>query len=151
MRLSSESLEENNDIQKNEKEIDNLFYDILNTDYLGNLKCDESGFLYICGYVSFKVNAKMKCNSCKCALINTNACDDAYFNDINRGKLSVPSDFVLGVCKHVLGIVQALVSKEYEEHFLLTNHQKNVIEVLGKLAVVKGNSLIANLHENKEI
>lgn len=121
-----------------------MFLEILEGNYLVNIQFDESGFLYICGYVSFKLAANVNCTYCTEFLVNNDDCQDEYFQILNRGRLSVPSDIILSIGKHVVGIAQTLVSVKYESRFLTVCDQTNVVRHLSEIAV-QNDVIISNV------
>lgn len=154
VELSAKLLEECNIINKpNIKDcqapVHASLYSVLEEDYLDNITCDESGLIYICGYASFKISTKIACKTCSTLIKKDDESgpNDSYFNSINRGGLSVPSDFVLAIAKHVIGISQALLSERYETLFLSTSCQKNTVCKLSNLAVNLDNSIEVDLKQ----
>jgi hypothetical protein len=125
-------------------EIDPKLYEILELEYLDSVQFDKSGFLYVSGYISFKLAHKNKCQSC-CQLLSKQSTNDLYFEEINRGGLSVPSDFILNIASHVIGIMNNLISEPYEDIFLTSNCQKYILHNLSMKASESDTSLIVDL------
>lgn len=98
--------------------------------YLNEYEIDESAQIYISGYASSKITKKLNCNICISFITegkgkNTN---NEYFNYLQRGGLSVPTDIVKAVLFHMCAIFEKIIndtSTEYE--FLNTCHQKNIL------------------------
>lgn len=77
----------------------------------------ESSILYIGGYAAFKIASRTKCM--QCTLFASSDCtDDSFFNEINRGGLTVPSAFVVRIGRHAFKIAYGLFSELYETLFL---------------------------------
>lgn len=86
--------------------------------------------LYICVcvvYVSFKLSTKTNCEDCHSLLTKKSMCNDKYIQSINRGGLSIPSYFILMVCKHVVGIMQTLLTEKFETLFIASKNQKQIV------------------------
>lgn len=79
---------------------------------------DASALLYVCGYISFKTASRINCFFCTGLIVGEN-CNDKYFQEINRGGLTIPSDYVVSIGEHVFRIMQTFVSEKYEHRFLL--------------------------------
>lgn len=97
--------------------------------------------LYVCGYISYKIARTIKCKYCIDVVVNNSETNDNYFKSINRGGLSVPTDFLIGISKHVLGIMQTLMSNEFEDLFLSSSNHKQIVCKLANIAIQNDNSL----------
>lgn len=95
----------------------------------------DSAIQYIAGYVSFKVSNKLKCACCISAIIceeSKEQDEQSYFEILNRGGLTVPSEFVLQVTTYVHNTLQILISESYEAKFLKCGSQKLLLITLVK-------------------
>jgi len=74
---------------------------------------------------------------------NYDTCN-TYFSYLNRGNLTIPSDTVILVGQHIYGIMQCLISNEYENAFLSVTHQQQLLIKLGTKSL-NNNDLTSNI------
>ena len=102
-----------------------LFNDFFDDD-LEDVGFPDSSLIYICGYVAFKMKTRIQCTECVALFLSHSATEDQYFQEINRGGLSVPSDLCmeLGGMAHL--VMQRLISEKYEADFVKCANQREV-------------------------
>lgn len=135
---------------KSKTQMNQRLMSVLDDNYLDNVDFDKSGLLYVCGYISFKITTNIQCKSCISLVVSPMNTDDVYFQTINRGGLSVPSDFVVCIGKHVLGIMQTLISEEFEETFLLSSDHRRDLVTLAEIGILNDNSIVVDLSKSCE-
>ena len=67
------------------------FSSILAEIYLEPVNVNENVLIYICGYSSFKAAQGLSCGLCTDFVFGSYV-NDEYFNNLNRGRLTIPSD-----------------------------------------------------------
>ena len=67
---------------------------------------------------------------CHELIVSCTEIDDNYFKDLNRGGLTVPSLVTLTIGRQAYGIMQFLVSEEYEKLFLASSQQHLLLTTL---------------------
>lgn len=77
---------------------------------------------------AFKIKHRLRCNLCYEFVESKNydTCN-TYFSDLNRGNLTIPSDTIILIGQHMYGIMQCLISNEYENAFLNVTHQQQLL------------------------
>jgi hypothetical protein len=117
---------------------------ILTTDYLSQCQIDESAQIYISGYASHKISKKIKCNICISLVTESkgNLTNNEYFNYLQRGGLSIPTDMVKNVLFHMCAIFEKIINDiSLESDFLKTIFQKTILCHLTLLSVSLDESL----------
>lgn len=104
-----------------------LFLEILDSDFLGEVDLNDPGLLYITGYASFKVKQQLSCVSCQNFIVSNEESPNEYFDSLNRGGLTVPSDIVVNAGAHMYGIMNCLISEGYERDFLQSSSQQKLL------------------------
>ena len=135
--FNPENFEEidNDVVDEQESQVGLKFLQIIETDYLNTAEIDEDLLLYIAGYAAFKLSAKVCCSTCRIIIVSNEIPDSNYFNELNRGGLTVPSKTVMMVAKHVLCITNVLISEEYEREFLKIGQQRALIRSLAEKGI----------------
>lgn len=109
-----------------------------NSSYLQNLDLDEGAKLYVCGYAVHVVAKRITCESC-CALIKLSKgefSENHYFNSLQRGGLSLPSDNVCFIFTHMYAILCDVSNKiTLEKLFLQIRNQKDVLYRLTLISI----------------
>lgn len=103
---------------------------ILETEYLNEYQIDESAQIYISGYASFKSSKKLKCNICISLITESKGAytENEYFNYLQRGGLSVPTDIVKNVLFHMCAIFEKIINDTSIEYdFLRIYNQKDIL------------------------
>jgi THAP domain/Transposase protein len=103
---------------------------ILTTDYLNQCELDESAQIYISGYASHKISRKLKCNICISLVTESkgNFTNNDYFNYLQRGGLSIPTDIVKNVLFHMCAIFEKIINdNSLESDFLKLHNQKTIL------------------------
>lgn len=101
---------------------------------------EEPSLLYICGYASHKLSMRTDCGDCT-ELLTQPCTDDVYFNELNRGGLSIPSVAIIRVGVIAHAVMKHLISEEHEKLFLENKHQKNLFVSLAKHYVLQDTEL----------
>jgi len=122
-----------------------IFSKIIDHNFLDIIDIDNPALTYICGYAAFKMKHRLHCNLCSEFIESKNydTCN-TYFSDLNRGNLTIPSDTVILIGQHIYGIMQCLISNEYENAFLSVTHQQQLLIKLGTESL-NNNDLTSNI------
>lgn len=102
-----------------------LFNDFFDDD-LEDFGFPDSSLIYICGYVAFKMKERVTCAECVALFLSDSATQDQYFQEINRGGLSVPSDLCMELGGMALLVMQRLISEKYEAVFVQCTNQREL-------------------------
>ncbi|KAJ4437015.1 hypothetical protein ANN_17147 [Periplaneta americana] len=136
LKWSSQTSEaaENIDLERNETVDVAPFFRVIQDPDTFTFEADTSSLLYISGYASFKVSSRLQCPLCIDYLVGKETSNqDIYFDNLNRGGLTLPSDFVIYVAKIAFCIVNALISRgTNEEQFVKCGNQKKLLMLLCK-------------------
>ena len=100
------------------------------SDYLENCKIDKSAQIYACGYGSHSISKKLNCQVCKSLIVleKGTQIDDTYFDHLQRGGLSVPTDEVCEFFYHMSAIFQDILSNDSVKlQFFKQNNQKDIL------------------------
>lgn len=84
-----------------------------------NWSSHGSAFIYVSGYVPFKMAHKYKCQQCVNMFVSESPVDNDYFQSIDRGGLKVPS----AICSklghmHFVTYYATSISQQNMNHFL---------------------------------
>ena len=129
---------------------DNLPTDSNDTDLLTVLdeSCDVeiedrdfSSFVFIAGYIVYKIAKKLSCNLCMLELCSYEsmvfeASDNvshqfAYIEDLDRGGLIWPTQYTTDIIMKVYAVFQCLISPLHEEKFLAVRSHQQIFMTLG--------------------
>lgn len=125
-------------------DVEKLYWEVLqksqNTPGTDPEAFDNDVLIYVCGYASFKIQAKILCKFCIEQLVGENF-ESEYIKNFDRGGLTVPSGSVLNVGKVCYATMEMLVSKNCESFFL---SQKNHFQFL--IAIV-----LKRIEEDEEL
>jgi hypothetical protein len=102
-----------------------------------NISNDEYTILiYIGGYIANSLKSKM-CKNCAESLtldkeLQIESKKEAllYLDDLDRGALKVPTDFLVEILVRMFKIFQVLISAIYEDIFLAASSQKDTLRKL---------------------
>jgi hypothetical protein len=101
------------------------FYSVLGTNYLETCIVDEATTLYVCGYASNSVYKKIDCTFCQCSIREAKGDEFGcpYFDSLQRGGLSLPTEFVITIFFHMNAIHSLFLMKTKQTKILcqLTN------------------------------
>jgi hypothetical protein len=100
-----------------------------------NISNDEYMILiYIGGYIANSLKSKMLCKNCAESLtldkeLQIESKKEAllYLDDLDRGALKVPTDFLVEILVRMFKIFQVLISDIYEDIFLAASSQKDTL------------------------
>lgn len=122
-----------------------VFSKIVNHNFIDIVDIDNPALIYICGYAAFKIKHRLHCKLC-CEFVESKNYDtcNIYFLDLNRGNLTIPSDTIILIGQHIYGIMQYLISNEYENAFLSVTHQQQLLLKLVAESLNR-NNLTANI------
>jgi hypothetical protein len=112
------------DLLSDSAECDGIVADIspfLGLEITSDFYLDSSVLLYVSGYASSKSEKVVGCELCRSVIIGSSY-DDPYVDDLNRGGLTLPSDDVVDIGFLSLAIMNRLISREYEEKFLICQY-----------------------------
>lgn len=70
-----------------------------------------------------------------------------YFDDLNRGGLTVPSESVVQLGTHMFAIIQMLISKEYEASYLSHQYERHLLITLTSESVSSDPVLKMLMHD----
>lgn len=121
------------------------FSTLFHTEYLVLTNVDFSANLYASGYASFAVAKRLSCSSCKVLIIKEKGAytEDDYFDFLQRGGLSVPTDEVSILLYHMGAILQAVQSdKNYSLLFFSQKNQKGLLCTLTLKSILSDNFYI---------
>ena len=76
------------------------------------------------------MKTKLNCGECVKKFLSDEKVDDQYFQEINRGGLSVPTNLCFQLGKLALPVMERLISSKYESSFILCNNQRKVFSHL---------------------
>jgi hypothetical protein len=101
-----------------------------------NISNDEYMILiYIGGYIANSLKSKM-CKNCAESLtldkeLQIESKKEAllYLDDLDRGALKVPTDFLVEILVRMFKIFQVLISDIYEDIFLAASSQRYIVQV----------------------
>jgi hypothetical protein len=140
-----------------------VFQELFESNYLENYepKFDRSAALYICGYAAHSISRKLHCLECQ-QLIRSGkgvASDDDYFDMLQRGGLSVPSEIVILIFMHMSAVFYTLCNDtRFKSKFLNAdlNHKKSlssltVQSLLMDRAAIDFNGLCCSCGKNHKI
>ena len=108
------------------------------------LRQDLSALLMVTGYIAKKTMLRMKCEACKQnfgkrEVQHSNLEIDydllMYFESINRGGLTYPSNFLFNVMQCAYNVFNICISK-YEKEFLKVINQKQTILEMCFLVII---------------
>ena len=109
-------------------------YDDLFDDYFGDEvinSISHSGLIHVCGYISFQLKTWINCKDCleifRCSEVSSNASKNQYFEEINRGGLSLPANLCLQLGKLAYLVMAKLISEKYETAFVTSSNQRKLI------------------------
>ena len=109
---------------------------------------DESSLFFISGYAAFKIASSTKCSLCNDFIQCDDEVNDPYFNELNRGGLTVPRSYVVEISRHLLSILRILISAEFEKDFLKHGKQRELLMKLTAFAIeTRDPTLLANFHD----
>ena len=93
---------------------------------------EQSTVYYVAGYVGRSISRRNKCRDCKSLLVESDENDAALLddkhlilNDLNRGGLSLPSDFCYTVCLFSYLFYRQLEETNRRKTFLCSRNQRN--------------------------
>lgn len=123
-------------VSKNRVDVSD-YLSILETDYLDITQIDEATHIYICGYAAHSLYKKVCCSLCLEIFISSKGdkIDVSYFDLLQRGGLTVPSDYVLSSFYHMCAIFQYILNSNLEEIFLKCSNQKAVLVTLARTSL----------------
>ncbi|MGH9701693.1 MAG: hypothetical protein ACRD52_19840, partial [Candidatus Acidiferrales bacterium] len=101
-------------------------------------------YIYISGYASHKISKKLNCNICISLITESkgNFTNNEYFNNLQRGGLSIPTDIVKNVLFHMCAIIEKIINdNSLESDFLKLKDQKSILCHLTLLSVDLDESL----------
>jgi len=90
----------------------------------------EGEIIYVSGYVSFQMKQKVSCDVCVTMFASDEPIENKYFEDINRGGLSVPSNLCITLGLLANQIMQDLISEKYESVFVKSRNHRRVLMFL---------------------
>ena len=114
---------------------------------------EQSTVYYVAGYVGRSISRRNKCRDCKSLLVESDENDAALLddkhlilNDLNRGGLSLPSDFCYTVCLFSYLFYRQLEETNRRKSFLCSRNQRNTFlsNVLKKLPSILGIKIAFN-------
>lgn len=104
---------------------------IFSSNYLESYEISNSSeMLYVCGYVSHSLSKKLTCDMCIALVteIKGSEVNDTYFDHLQRGGLSVPTDIIMCVYFHISCIFQHIIdTPQLLEMFLKLENQRNLL------------------------
>lgn len=106
--------------------------------YLHETTIDESAKIYVSGYASHTVSKKLNCKKCTDLVVASKGTfiENQYFNYLQRGGLSIPTDRVCFVFVHMYSILESIINQNSLENlFLKTTNQKNILIQLTILGI----------------
>ena len=108
---------------------DELFSDYFSDEVINSFS--HSGLIHICGYVSSQLKTRINCKDClevfRCSEISSDASENPYFVEINRGGLSVPANLCLQLGKLAYLVMAKLICEKYETAFVAYSNQRKLI------------------------
>lgn len=116
-------------IDQKELSLFDEFFDDLYDDFFtsSELEISDSGLIIVCGYASFKLKTKYKCEECMTQFLSEDDSENEYFKEINRGGLTVPTDLCLELGKLAHRTLKMLISEKYESRFIQCSNQKRIM------------------------
>lgn len=104
---------------------------------------DHSRLTYVSGYGLFHTLKNIKCALCSEASQQL-VSKDEYFNELNRGGITVPTNTIIEVGRHMFCVFNKIISqKDLEDEFLKVGDQKSILISLFKLSILGDHSLFS--------
>jgi hypothetical protein len=102
------------------------FYSVLGTNYLETCIVDEATTLYVCGYASNSVYKKIDCTFCQCSIREAKGDEVGcpYFDSLQRGGLSLPTEFVITIFFHMNAIHSLFLMKTKQTIVIYTTREE---------------------------
>jgi hypothetical protein len=120
----------------------NEFNYIFDGNYLEVCALDQGSTLYVCGYASFSVCKRLSCSFCKDLIRESKGDDisDTYFDSLQRGGLSLPTESVISIFFHMHAIFDFIINDSMlENKFLHSPDQTKIIMTLTNTSLEKCN------------
>ena len=147
-KLNFQALDQPVDEDHSETAFTNLNFDDIGFDDIDGMDVvEKSTVYYVAGYVGRSISRRNKCCDCKSLLVDSDESNSALLedkhllvNDLNRGGLSLPSDFCYIVCLLSFLFYRQVNDANRRKSFLCSPNQRNVFlsNVLQKLPTVLG-------------
>lgn len=86
--------------------------------------------MYVCGYAAHAVSRKLNCNICISLVCHGKGekADNEYFDHLQRGGLSIPTDNMQYLFFHMCSIFEAIINNnKYESRFKTSQKQKHIL------------------------
>jgi hypothetical protein len=104
------------------------------------VKCDEQSLVYLSGCGVHKCVQRIACPVCLLLVrldkdVAVDDVDLSYIQAMDRGGLKYPTYLSVMFAYRVYCVVQLLVSKTYERHFLHESHQRDIVAAIVKQSV----------------
>lgn len=114
-------------------EIASIFEHNLTQEYLSSCNIDKSAQIYACGYAAHSISTKVSCEMCRQLLRKSKGAetDDIYFDHLQRGGLSVPTDAICEIFFHMSAVLQDIIQDtNSKKRFFEETKNKNVLIIL---------------------
>jgi hypothetical protein len=118
------------------------FYSVLGTNYLETCIVDEATTLYVCGYASNSVYKKIDCTFCQCSIREAKGDEVGcpYFDSLQRGGLSLPTEFVITIFFHMNAIFLTINNDAVlNSLFLMKTKQTKILRQLTNVSLENNN------------
>lgn len=110
---------------------------------------ETAALVFVAGYVGFKVQRKISCDMCKSELLcdktlhyDISSADFTYLAELDRGGLRWPTDFLLEVVTQVFLVFQAVISEDFEKHFLTVDNQRSLLRSLSMERLIECGAIV---------
>lgn len=120
---------------ENDPIIASVFIHSLSPDYLTKSKVDLSVLTYVSGYAAHTIGKTVNCNSCADLIRDNNNIDvgNTYFDSLQRGGLSMPTDAVCETFQHVYAVFEDIIKNTASKNSFF-NETKNK-QLLGLMTI----------------